>query len=811
MSWTDIILEKLPKLKMPRILRQECGSVIVFTAVAISAILGLAGLAYDVGNLYMHKARLQNVADAAALAGARAYADSQKLETGRDGLDEFKDMQSSAKSPLYYSTKDNPQTKSHTGTPHPLADKAADDYIYNNIINLGTTVASDGFSHYALLSNETVPKAFYRIGLYEYVDLHFMPVIRGINKQQKVAVEAIVKMSEDTGADLPTTVFSNLFSFSDSLTVNAGTITSPTGLDQNPSSGETASKIQATFDGEMLYTGNKNNTSDYLKIKDPVDHLYTSEGKTEQLSQDLSIQKMGSSYSNNPTQSTTPIDLAEYQAILNSKLEQEHIELDINSAKYSDFNITNINDLTHSLYDQQQYDSDNNELYIYQFQDPWTGQYNDIQYSVDKDNTEPNDLNRYFINDSNNKKMYALPIDDPDNPAIDDPACVFAYRKGTDPADPNKEGFYDNQGIYYEGHYVLDTNNNKIYYSFYNNINGKKQVCFANSNRERITPYKIGKEYGHNSDPDHHIVFCAYYDANGDGVDIGYVAVKKERLINNTKKFTLYYDTNVFHLTNSGSSNNEVTINIDKEVKGGGNSNQPLYIINDTNLKMKITVSADNVRPVAIIHNSATTSVQLTVNNWMTFTGMIYSPKDVTVSLKNSAVFSGNVSAKKITVSNSGAASFKQADYLVGDAELYNAIAKYASDHSQLFNDPNPDNHERPPVNTYTNVWQQWYSIYGSTVAENWFNNILSEAQRVAFWRSWDLENRPKNADEGLRNKWYNTDWKKNWLFPSWNPSAENIEDAKKDNPVTSDADIKVRLIDPFFEISPFTKVGTKP
>ena len=226
---------------------------------------------------------------------------------------------------------------------------------------------------------------------------------------------------------------------------------------------------------------------------------------------------------------------------------------------------------------------------------------------------------------------------------------------------------------------------------------------------------------------------------------------------------------------------------------------------------MQITVSADNVRPVAIIHNSTTTSVTLTVNKWTTFTGMIYSPKDVTISLQNNAVFSGNASAKKITVKNSGAASFKQADYLVGDAELYNAIAKYASDHNQLFNDPNPDNHERPPVNTYTNVWQQWYSIYGSTAAENWFNNILSEAQRVAFWRSWDLENRPKNADEGLRNKWYNTDWKKNWLFPSWNPTAENIEDAKKDKPVTSDFDIKVRLIDPFFEISPFTKVGSKP
>ena len=806
MSWFNKVFEevaKLKQLKMPQSLRQECGSVIVFTAVAISALLGIAGLAYDVGNLYMHKARLQNVADAAALAGARAYADSQKLETGRDGLDEFKDMQSSAKSPLYYSTKDNPQTKSHIDTPHPLADKAADDYIYNNIINLGTTVATDGFSHYALVSNETVPKAFYRVGLYEYVDLHFLPVIRGINKQQKVAVEAIVKMSEETGADLPTTVFSNLFSFSDSLNVAQGTITNTaaTALDQNPSSGDTAAKIQATFDGEMLYTGNSNTTDDYLKIADPVENLYTSEGKEVQVSQDLSIKKMGHSHSNNPTKTTTPIDLTEYQAILNSKLKQEHIELDINSAKYSDFNITNINDLTHSLYNQQQYDPDKNELYVYQFKDPWVpDQYNDIQYSVDRNISDPNNLDKYYIYDSNNSnKMFALPIDDPTDV---DAACVFAY-KGT-------EGFSDNQGMQYEGNYVLDSNNNKIYYHIYIGDDNKKNVCFANSNHERIQLNSIvGKE--NSTDPNHHIVHCSYNDANNNEILIGYVAVKNKRLINNTKKYILHYDTNVFHLTNSGSSNKLVTINIDKEVKGGGNSNQPLYIINDTNLKMQITVSADNVRPVAIIHNSTTTSVQVTVNNWTTFSGMIYSPKDVTILLKNNAVFSGNVSAKKINVSNSGAASFKQADYLTGDAELYNSIAKYASEHNQLFNDPNPDNHERPPVNTYTNVWQQWYSIYGSTVAENWFNNILSEAQRVAFWRSWDLENRPKNADEGLRDKWYTTDWKKNWFFPSWNPTAENIEDAKKDNPVISDSEIKVRLIDPFFEISPFTKVGSKP
>ena len=790
MSWHNkfsIQLEKLKHLKILQTFRQECGSVIVFTAVAISALLGIAGMAYDVGNLYMHKARLQNVADAAALAGARAYADSQKLETGRDGLDEFKDMNSSVKASLYYSITDIPKTKTHPNTPHPLADKAADDYIYHNIENLGTKVTTDGYSHYALLSNEAVPKAFYRIGLYEYVDLHFMPVIRGISKQQKVAVEAIVKMAEDTGADLPTTVFGNLFSFSESLNVSEGTITNTAAeaLGQNPSSAETAAKIQATFDGEMLYTGNSNTTGDYLNIQDPVDYLYTSEGKAEQLSQDLSIKKMGSSYSNNATKTTTPIDLTEYQAILNTKLEQEHIELDINSEKYSTyFNIDNINTSESPLYDQQQYDSDNNELYVYQFKDPWTGQLNDIQYSVDRTISDPNNLDKYYIYDSNKIKMYALPVSGE--------ACVFAY-KGT-------QGFSDNQGMQFEGNYVLDSNSNKIYYHIVDD-----DVYFANSNHERIQLYRTGKE--DNTDPNNQIVFCAYKDANDNELVIGYVAMKTNKLISNPKKFILHYNTNVFHLTNSGSSNDILTINIDKEVTGGGNSNQPIYIINDTNLNMQITVSANNIRPVAIIHNSTETSVWVTVDNAL-FTGMIYSPKEVTILVENNGIFSGNIVAKKINASNSGEASFRQADYLVGDAGLYNAIAKHASDNNQLFNDPNPDNHERPPVNTYTNVWQQWYSIYGADAAENWFNNILTESQRVAFWRSWDLENRPKNADEGLRDKWYKTDWKKNWFFQNWEPNEQNIKDAKNDNPVEQAFDIKVRLINPHLEVNPFTEIS---
>ncbi len=51
--------------------REENGSVIVLVAVMITAIIGFAALATDVGRLYIARQRVVNVADAAALSGAQ--------------------------------------------------------------------------------------------------------------------------------------------------------------------------------------------------------------------------------------------------------------------------------------------------------------------------------------------------------------------------------------------------------------------------------------------------------------------------------------------------------------------------------------------------------------------------------------------------------------------------------------------------------------------------------------------------------------------------------------------------------------------
>ena len=78
----------LKKIKSIKEKKQQNGSVLVITAIMLPLMLGCLGFAYDFGNLYIHKTRLQNVVDAAALAGGRAYLDSQS-NVNEDDRDKY--------------------------------------------------------------------------------------------------------------------------------------------------------------------------------------------------------------------------------------------------------------------------------------------------------------------------------------------------------------------------------------------------------------------------------------------------------------------------------------------------------------------------------------------------------------------------------------------------------------------------------------------------------------------------------------------------------------------------------------------------
>ncbi len=770
---------KIKQLFLLNPLDQERGAIFIFTAMLLPVLFGFMGIGYDVGNLYMHKARLQNVADAAALAGARAYINSQNNteESERDALD----PSTTGKKEETYDVGGD--SKNRTST-HPHADTEADNYIYKNITNLGNSVKTDPYSHFALLSNEDNPRTFYRVGLYEYVPLHFLTFIRGISAKQKVAAEAIVLLTDDTGTNtdtttVPTTIFGSLYTYSGYLNVKQGTMSNPdaNALSKKPSEG--GATIQMSFDGKMIYTGDSNNTSEYFGMQDAVSHLYTSEGKEEQIKQDLSAAEMGTNYTNDPKKSATSIALSDYQDILNSKLSKDHIELNMsNQDDKNKFTVDNINNLGSTLYDQQQKDQDGNGLYSLTV----NAQYSSLNYTYAIDPTYQNDHNnqyRYYSYDSNNNKMYFIP----DN---------FGNRV---PAYIGSNSFTDDKGTWYSGNYVLDGNGNKIYYTISND-----NVYFANENHKQITSVSSNSR---------HSTYFNYTDDNNNKVVINFIEIDNNKLLNNNNKLISHINTNIFHLTGYSDGN----ITIDKEVTGGGTASEPIYIINDTNQKMKITVTADNVRPIVIIHNG-TADIEVEVSNNATFTGVIYAPNvtgggegGAMIKLNNSS-FKGNIVAKNISISNNGPSSFEQVNYLESDAELYNDIIDYAKEHGQLFSDSQSDN-SNPPSNTYTNAWQQWYHLVGSDTATSWFNN-LTQSQKVAFWRSWDSVKRPANQE--LWDWWYNDIWKRSeygWPFQDWSPTQQDIQDAKDNKAIESFSETSLRLINPRTEINPFTTISS--
>ena len=72
-------------------LKAQKGAFLVFTALMIPIIFLCAGFAVDLGNAWAYKSKLQNAADAAALAGAKEYGDN-----GTETVDKHDDADAQA-------------------------------------------------------------------------------------------------------------------------------------------------------------------------------------------------------------------------------------------------------------------------------------------------------------------------------------------------------------------------------------------------------------------------------------------------------------------------------------------------------------------------------------------------------------------------------------------------------------------------------------------------------------------------------------------------------------------------------------------
>lgn len=131
---------------------KQTGGVFVLTALALPFFLACIGFALDAGNLYIHRSRLQNAADAAALAGGREFAN-----------------------------------EGETVAAHPHADTEARSYTNLDMATLGGGTLTDERYKAQQVDDDTI---LYGVRLTETVPLYFMRIF-GMEDTPVVADAAV--------------------------------------------------------------------------------------------------------------------------------------------------------------------------------------------------------------------------------------------------------------------------------------------------------------------------------------------------------------------------------------------------------------------------------------------------------------------------------------------------------------------------------------------------------------------------------------------------------------------------------------------
>jgi len=234
---------------------RQSGAILAFTALLLPMIIVGTGLAVDLGNIYVQYSRLQNAADAAALAGAHEYAaKNEKPEKGQ----------------------------------HKKADKMAKKYIKGEYHNLEENEENVDYKEETFLAGTYDGTTYYRVKLVKKVPLYFFGTIK---KSVDVTAVSVATMQGGT-----TSSFKNLFIFKDGFsatnTVNDLGVLKDDSIYNDLNRGK--GMISDVFDGRIVYTKGDGvyNDSYYPseKIKysvqtegndflHPLDRFYTSYGK----------------------------------------------------------------------------------------------------------------------------------------------------------------------------------------------------------------------------------------------------------------------------------------------------------------------------------------------------------------------------------------------------------------------------------------------------------------------------------------------------------------------------------------------------
>ena len=199
---------------------KQKGDVFVMVAASMAAVMFCGAAVIDLGSLYAHKSELQNAADAAALAGARAMADNEET------IDE-----------------------------HPEADNIAETYVERNL-GEGSS-ASHTFK--AKSKNDAI---YYRVVLEDDAPTYFYHYFFKTPPRISVeAIAAIASTTSTTNTSKGNNPFEDLFIFTNGLDMH----------DPNQPNGTTNS-----YDGNIVCT-DKNNVNNVKGSADDNKNIFVTE------------------------------------------------------------------------------------------------------------------------------------------------------------------------------------------------------------------------------------------------------------------------------------------------------------------------------------------------------------------------------------------------------------------------------------------------------------------------------------------------------------------------------------------------------
>ena len=186
--------------------KAQKGQIIVFTAVLLPLLIAATGFTVDFGNMYMHKSRLQNAADAAAIAGGHSFVQ-------------------------------NNDTLSN----HPHADEAAEKSIDLNHPKIANIIRD----YKARNTDQGI--TIYRVHLTESVPVYFLSFF-GVGDSTDVTAESFAQIAY-TGGSSGGSLFDNLFSYGSGgfRSINAS---------QNPDNPSISQILDASFyQGQIVGMG----------------------------------------------------------------------------------------------------------------------------------------------------------------------------------------------------------------------------------------------------------------------------------------------------------------------------------------------------------------------------------------------------------------------------------------------------------------------------------------------------------------------------------------------------------------------------